>query len=108
MTFEDDFDLNNNEPIKESILDLDLVRTKVPTYTSEKLCEMIVCERYFGFHPDVSIMCMEELAKRRINGDNFPFEDYIEQAYAGLPKLQFDAPDLRAVLHNVIGHKLKK
>jgi hypothetical protein len=105
---DDDLDLDNNEPIKHTVLDLDVVRSKVPTYTSEKLSEMIVCERYFGFHPDVAIMCMEELASRRIKGDNFPFEDYIDKAFAELPKLEFDTPDLRTVLHNVIGQQVRK
>jgi hypothetical protein len=109
MTKEDDeFDLDSTEPIKEVKLDLEVVRSKVPSYTSEKLCEMIVCERYFGFHPDVAVMCMEELAKRRIGGDNFSFEDYIENAFNALPKLEFKMPDLRSVLNSVAGQKFRK
>ena len=100
----DDFE----KETKNVALDLDLIQSKVPSYSSEKLCEMIVCERYFGFHPKVSVMCMEELARRRIDGNNFLFEEYIENAFNTLPKLEFGLPDLRHVLLNAINHNKKK
>ena len=99
---------DSEKEIKNIALDLDLIQSKVPSYPSEKLCEMIVCERYFGFHPKVSIMCMEELAKRRIAGDAFLFEEYIENAFNSLPKLEFGLPDLRHVLLTAISHNKKK
>lgn len=89
-------------------LDLELVKDKIPTHTSEKLCEMIVCDRYFGCYKEMAIMCMEELAKRRLAGDNFEFEKYIEESYKTLPKLDFKIPDLGDVMRQVIGRKIKK
>jgi hypothetical protein len=59
---------------------------------------MIVCDRYFGFSKEINIMCMEELALRRTNGDPFHFEGYIEEAFAKLPPLTFKVPDLKATL----------
>lgn len=98
-------ELNSQEEIKNVNFDLDLIKTKVPTFSSEKLCEMVVCERYLGFNPEIAVMCMEELAIRRIAGDNFIFEDYIDKALNKLPKLNFNMPDLRSVLNNVIKKK---
>jgi hypothetical protein len=89
-------------------LDIDLVKSNVPQYTSEKLCEMIVCDRYFGFEHKISIICMEELAKRRTNGDTFHFESHIEQIQKEMPVLNLVNPDLRSMLHQVINGKVKK
>lgn len=90
---------NNEELPEESIqLDLEKVRDNIPKFSSEKLCEMIVCDRYFGMDQQISIMCMQELATRRIQGDLFPFETYIDQSLAQLPVLNFTMPDLRTTL----------
>lgn len=95
-------DLNDTTLLKGIKLDLDLVKSKIPSYSSEKLCEMIVCGRYIGFYPEVSVLCMEELAVRRDSGDVFDFETYIDTAYNSLPKLDFTVPDLRNVLSTLI------
>lgn len=73
------------EPVLPITLNMDKVRESVPNCTSEKLCEMIVCDRYLGFGEKISPICMEELARRRIAGDTFDFESYIDQAYKKLP-----------------------
>lgn len=90
--------LSDDSPIEETKLDLEQVRSMLPSYTNEKLCEMIVCDRYFGFGQRIDIMCMEELAKRRLAGDTFNFESYIEEQYKELPVLDLKTPDLREVL----------
>jgi hypothetical protein len=73
------------EPILSVTLNMDKVRESIPDCTSEKLCEMIVCDRYFGFGEKVSPICMEELSRRRMAGDAFDFESYIDQAHKKLP-----------------------
>jgi hypothetical protein len=97
--FDDDF---SNEPIFETKIDIEKVKENVPLYTNEKLCEMIVCDRYFGFEQKVSPICMEELAKRRANGDTFNFEEYINKFHQELPVLNFTNVDIRAVLQQSI------
>ena len=97
-----DEDVNSETPLKGIKLDVDLVKSKIPSYTSQKLCEMIVCGRYIGFYPEISILCMEELAIRRDSGDTFDFETYIDNAYQSLPKLDFTVPDLQSVLSTLI------
>lgn len=88
-------------------LDIETVRQMVPSYSSQKLCEMIVCDRYFGCFREVAVICMEELAQRRQNGDSFPFEKVINDAYSTLPELNFNPNiDIRTVLQQSI--KVKK
>lgn len=89
-------------PFEEVKLDIDKIKENVPQYSNEKLCEMIVCDRYFGFEHKISAICMEELAKRRANGDTFNFESYIDSFYNELPVLNFSTPDIRIVLQQAI------
>jgi len=98
-----------DEPIEDVKLDLELVKKNLPDYSNEKLCEMIVCDRYFGFNQTIAIMCMEELAKRRINGDTFAFEKYIDDSYNSLPVLpNFEQFDIRKVLQQAINQNRGK
>lgn len=83
-------------------LDIDKIRANLPAYSSEKLCEMIVCDRWLGIDPQIGLMCMQELADRRIAGSDFPFEKYMEEAQAKLPPLNFNVPDLRTTLSQII------
>ncbi len=78
------------EPILPVTLNMDKVRDSVPNCTSEKLCEMIVCERYLSFGEKVSPICMEELVRRRVAGDDFDFESYIDQAHKKLPVINLN------------------
>lgn len=103
----DDFD-DDSEDLEDISLNLEMIKDKLPKYASKKLCDMIVCDRYFGCYKEMSIMCMEELAARRIAGDNFDFESYIDNSYKELPKLDFSIPDLGDVLRQAIGRKFAK
>src|SRR5208282_5224868 len=93
------------DPIENVTMDLELIRKNLPTYPNEKICEMIVCDRYFGFEQKISVMCMEELAQRRVNGDTFDFETYITMAEKSLPVLDFSIPNIRTVLTQAIAKK---
>lgn len=81
-----------------SELNIDVIKNNMPIYTTQKLAEMVVCSRYFGFDSQITTMCMEELAKRREAGDTFPFETFIEDSYNKLPQLSIGIPDLRTIL----------
>jgi hypothetical protein len=100
--------LADNEPIEEVKLDLEQVKANLPKFKSEKLCEMIVCDRYFGFQEKISPICMQELAKRRLDGDTFDFESYIDATYKELPVLDFTIPDIRGILHQAMGRKFNQ
>lgn len=100
--------LNDDTPLEDVRLDMDQVKAKLPSYTSEKLCEMIVCDRYFGFGQQIDVPCMEELAKRRLAGDAFNFESRIEEMYKELPEINLTKPDLREVMTQAIASRLKQ
>lgn len=104
----DPIDNLNEKLLKYPSLDINVVKDKIPTYTSQKLAEMIVCDRYFGCYRAIAVLCMEELGQRRINGDTFPFESFIEKSLSELPKLDFAMPDLTTVLRQVVGRKIGK
>lgn len=103
----DELDVSD-EDLQLETLDLKVIEDKIPSFNSEKLCEMIVCDRYFGCYKEIAVLCMEELAKRRISGNIFPFENYIENAYKELPQLNFTTPDLTDVLRQAIGKKVNR
>jgi hypothetical protein len=100
MTNKETEELSSDEEAVQ--LDIDKVRANLPQYSSEKLCEMVVCDRYFSIDKQISVMCMQELATRRIAGNDFAFEKYIEEAHSKLPPLDFSMPDLRVILSQVI------
>src|SRR5574338_600977 len=101
--FEDD---NTGQDIKaEDILTEDQRIAKLPEFSKEKICEIIVCNRYFNTHPKLAIACMEELAKRRMAGEEFDFESYIEKSFKELPKLDFQIPELSAIMRQFVGKK---
>jgi hypothetical protein len=103
MNIEDfDFSDDSDEELEAATLDVNLIKSKIPTYKSQKLCEMIVCHRYFGFGEELATSCMEELAQRRINGDAFQFEDYIDLSMKDLPSLDFSNFDIRSILSQAI------
>jgi len=95
-------------PTENISLDLNLIKENIVNYSNEKIAEMIVCDRYLGLEQKISAICMEELAKRRMAGDTFEFETYIEEAYKSLPVLDFSSSiDLRSILSQAINNKIK-
>lgn len=95
-----------DQPAEVIKLDVEKIKNTITAYSSEKLCEMIVADRYFGINQEVAIACMEELAARRVAGDSFAFETFIDDAYSKLPPLNFNIPDLRTTLQQAL--KVKK
>lgn len=82
------------------------VLSNLDKYSSQKLSEMIITHRYFGFYPNIAVAAMEELSKRRCNGDNFDYEKHIEEGLNSLPKLNFKIGDAFN-LANLISKKIK-
>jgi len=91
-----------------SPLDIDELKANLPSYQMDKICQIIVCNRYFGFNKELTVYCMEELGARRLAGDSFNYEEYIENSFKELPVLNIVLPDLRTMLNQVIGKKFVK
>jgi hypothetical protein len=84
------------------------LKQMIPTFTSKKLCAIIVSSRYFKLDASMQVLCMHELASRREKGDDFIFEEYIEQQFKSLPTLDFSLPsfmDVLAKYGNIAGGK---
>ena len=80
----------------------DNIVNNLSNYDVIKLCDMIICHRYLGFNEKIAIACMQELGRRRLAGDSFDFEGYIEQEFRNLPKIELTLPDLRTALNQAI------
>lgn len=83
----DEFDDSFDEPV---IIDFNVVKNNISNYNSNKLCEMIVCNNYFKINEDITILCMQELSKRRVDGDLFNFEGYIKSCESELPVINMN------------------
>ena len=90
-----------------SKLNEDEVINSLEKYSSQKLSDMIISHRYFGFYPKIAEAAMSELSSRRINGDNFDYEEYIEENFNKLPKLNFKIHDMLDVANMMRGLKFK-
>jgi len=82
--------------------DLTEFKTKLQDAANEKLCEIIVASKYLGIMKEQAILCMEELARRRANGDVFDFEKRIEEMHESLPKYKINIKEILAPSMNKI------
>jgi hypothetical protein len=78
---------------------IEQAKANIPNQSSTKLAEMIVCYRYLGLYKDVSMLAMEELGKRRSDGDEFDYEDYISSKLNTLPKLTVEKPNVGSIVN---------
>ena len=93
-SIEDFISLNEEEIIK-----------LLPQYSSTKLADMIIVHRYFGLFKTAFGVAMDELSRRRINGDSFDYEKYVEDNLNSLPKLDFQVGDIFSLISSIKGKK---
>jgi len=80
---------------------LDEFKIKIASAETVKLCEIVATFRYLGCMKDEALICMVELARRRVAGDDFAFEEQIETLLRELPifkkdlSSKFKLPDFR-------------
>jgi hypothetical protein len=80
--------------MKDYNFDLTNFQIKVGTVSSYKLCEIIASNRYLGIMRSEAIICMEELARRRLLSDDFKYEEYISEVFNKFPKFKLDTSKL--------------
>jgi hypothetical protein len=83
------------------------MKNSIPSQSSTKLAEMIVAYRYLGLYKDISLLAMDELGKRRTDGDTFDFEKHISDTLLTLPKLEIPKTDIGSFFSR-IGNLVKK
>ena len=55
---------------------------------SDALAAYVVLYRALGMGKEFALICMSELARRRVLGEDFSFEDYIDTETKKVPKLK--------------------
>ena len=65
--------------------------------SSKNLAGYVIAYRLLGMHKELSIKCMEELMNRRVAGDEFNFEEYIEVELKDAPK-----PNNLSTIQNIL------
>lgn len=73
-------DLSNKETAQR-----DVRAAKISTAPSEALCGYVVLFRTLALEKEFSIVCMQELMRRRELGDEFDFESFIEEKCKDIP-----------------------
>lgn len=68
---------------------------------SKNLAGYVVAYRLLGVHKNLSIKCMEELMNRRSAGEDFNFEEYIENELKDAPKPN-DLTSLQNILKGIL------
>jgi hypothetical protein len=72
------------------VMEEENIQENIKHFSDEKLCEIIVSNRYLGVLRDAALACMDELSARRVAGNVFPYEKRIEELLASLPKINID------------------
>lgn len=72
--------MQNSEDFKQNIL----------SFSSEKLCQIIAASRYLNSMQEEAYLCMIELANRRSQGNDFKYEEFIDQTLKEFPKFNLD------------------
>lgn len=74
----------------ETDVNQEIVRTSrllsIPFASSTSLAASVVVYRALGIDKEMSVLCMKELARRRWDGSDFNYEDYIESKLKEMPQ----------------------
>lgn len=83
---------------------IDEIKKNIADYSTIKLCEMVISCRYLNLDEEIIILCMTELGSRRSAGDDFKFENFIDEKLKELPEINLSIADFKG-LANSIGIK---
>lgn len=100
--YSDDDEFLTEEDYKKKTIE------NILSFTSEKLCSIIVISRYLNINNDIALIAMKELSNRRSSGDTFEFEDVIDSQMKTMPELNFSNLDIRDVLNKAKFFKSQK
>jgi len=86
-------DNSNKDPLKEA---------DIADCSNEHLCSIVASNRYLKINPHMEIICMQELSRRRANGDNFLFENKINEYLSSFTPINSNIPDILSILSSAI------
>lgn len=94
---DNDEELEDEEDSDQAFWNLSVV-DDLKNYSTQKICNLIVCDRYLSLNKEIRVVCMEELAKRRLAGEQFEFEKYIEETLESLPEINISVPNFADII----------
>lgn len=89
--FETDIEDDDNLSLDDA---LSKMKSKIDTYSSDALCSIIASDRHLKINSELQVICLQELDKRRSNGDDFDFESKINEKMASYPKININIGQL--------------
>jgi len=95
--------MENIDLENKNYLITDQQMVSITTSPSETLAAHVVAYRTIGINKEIAIECMKELSKRRKSGEEFNFENYIEEQVAKIPKSK--GIDYVKIIKNMIINK---
>ncbi len=91
------------EDIKKQHNSKNLSPQDLESCSSEYLSTIVASNRYLKINPQMEILCMQELAKRRSNGDNYPFEEKIEEYVKQFTPIETNIPEIFSMFSGLFG-----
>lgn len=73
---------------------------------SKALAAMVVVYRHLHLEKEQAIACMEELVKRKANGDDFDYEGYISDNLKEMPSSQMGSKEKNMIM-NILKNEIK-
>lgn len=64
------------------------ILNNIPNMSSLNLCHMVIMDKIFNFNRNFHIHALQELEKRKFNGDPFDYQLHIKEQSSLLPKTQ--------------------
>jgi hypothetical protein len=99
MQEKEEFNLEEllNEEFPEDLDDYqiteDNLKSTICNLSSADICNVLLSIKKFGMGKNLEIICMKELVNKRANGDNFSYEEFLNNNQVEklkTPKLNFD------------------
>jgi hypothetical protein len=89
-------DIDNYEPLNKESLS-----KNIKLLSPIGICDLLLTIKTFGMGKDLEIICMKELVNKRINGDNFDYEEYIKNHPVEKIKVKHNNVDLSTIINMV-------
>lgn len=97
-----DFDAVDTDDVDDfSEMSEEEIKSNLNSFSAAKLADIVITSRYIGLYKDLAVDAMKELADRRIAGDTFQYEDYIDNQLKDLPKIDFTFAGVQSLLDQV-------
>lgn len=77
-----------DDPDLSSTFKTQIRKININQMTSDVLAAYIVAYKAIGIDKDFAVICMAELSRRRILGEEFNFEGFIEVELTKMPKIE--------------------